>query len=166
VLDVNVRGTLNTLRAFVPGMIARDSGHFLVTGSFVGLSPAPYLGLYAASKHAITGLTTTLHEELRAMGSHVGVTLAAPGGVVFGLRDAARNRPAGYGATTAPPDVDLPRRELPRISAQDAAEQLIAAVERDQFLVITDAQAAAVVGNHLEQLGRYLPGRGETGSTS
>jgi NAD(P)-dependent dehydrogenase (short-subunit alcohol dehydrogenase family) len=59
VLDVNVRGTLNTLRAFAPA-IDRDAGHILVTGSFVGLSPAPYLGLYAASKHAITGLTTTL----------------------------------------------------------------------------------------------------------
>jgi NADP-dependent 3-hydroxy acid dehydrogenase YdfG len=163
VLDVNVRGTLNTLRAFVPAMISRDAGHVLVTGSFTGLCPAPYLGIYAASKHAITGLTTTLRDELRALGSHVGVTLAAPGGVVSGLRDAGRNRPLSYGASTVAPAVDPPRRPLPRIPAHEAAGQLLAAVERDQFLVITDPQAAAVVEDHLEQLGRDVVSGAETG---
>jgi NADP-dependent 3-hydroxy acid dehydrogenase YdfG len=154
VLDVNVRGTLNTIRAFVPAMISRDAGHLLVTGSFTGLCPAPNLGIYAASKHAITGLTTTLRDELRALGSQVGVTLAAPGGVISGLRDASRNRPLSYGASTVAPAVEPPRRPLPRIPAGKAAAQLLAAVERDQFLVITDPQAAAVVEDHLAQLGR------------
>jgi len=65
-LDVNVDGTFNMIRAFAPAMIARGSGVIVNLSSGWGRSTAPEVGPYCASKWAVEGLTRSLAQELPA----------------------------------------------------------------------------------------------------
>jgi len=76
--EVNVFGTLNVLRAALPGLRGQHAGHvFNVSslGGFVGGFPG--WGIYCATKFAIAGLSEALHAELSPLG--VQVTLVYPG---------------------------------------------------------------------------------------
>ncbi|MFI8386724.1 oxidoreductase [Streptomyces sp. NPDC085540] len=76
--DVNVFGVLNTLRATLPTLRARRSGHVVNIGSVGGFATAPGVGLYGASKFALEGISEALHGELAPLG--VRVTIVEPGG--------------------------------------------------------------------------------------
>lgn len=65
-MDVNVDGTLNVIRAFAPAMIARGRGVIVNLSSGWGRSTAPEVGPYCASKWAVEGLTRSLAQELPA----------------------------------------------------------------------------------------------------
>jgi NAD(P)-dependent dehydrogenase (short-subunit alcohol dehydrogenase family) len=63
-LAVNVSGTANVIRHFVPGMVARGKGVIVNFSSGWGRSVSPEVAPYCASKWAIEGLTKALAEEL------------------------------------------------------------------------------------------------------
>lgn len=64
VLDVNVRGTTNTIRHFLPAMIASNRGLIVNFSSGWGRSTSPEVAIYCASKFAVEGLTQALAQEL------------------------------------------------------------------------------------------------------
>ncbi|MEG4148728.1 SDR family NAD(P)-dependent oxidoreductase [Microcoleus sp. Pol12B5] len=64
VIDVNIKGTANVIRHFVPAMIARKSGIIVNFSSAWGRSTSPEVAPYCASKWAIEGLTRSLAQEL------------------------------------------------------------------------------------------------------
>ena len=76
-LDVNLRGVIHGVRAAYPLMLAQRSGHIVNTGSLAGLLPFPMGTPYAASKHAVVGLSLSLRVEARAYG--VRVSVVCPG---------------------------------------------------------------------------------------
>ncbi len=63
-LDVNVGGTVNIIRHFVPAMLAQKTGVIVNFSSGWGRSTAPEVAPYCASKYAIEGLTKALSQEL------------------------------------------------------------------------------------------------------
>src|SRR5262249_24655786 len=63
-IDVNVKGVVNIIRAFVPAMVARKSGVIVNLSSGWGRSTSPEVAPYCASKFAIEGLTKALAQEL------------------------------------------------------------------------------------------------------
>jgi NAD(P)-dependent dehydrogenase (short-subunit alcohol dehydrogenase family) len=63
-IDVNVKGIANVIRAFVPGMVAKKAGVIVNLSSGWGRSTAPEVAPYCASKFAIEGLTRALAQEL------------------------------------------------------------------------------------------------------
>ena len=74
--DTNVLGLLRTTQAVLPHMRARRRGRIVNVSSVLGFLPAPYMGLYSASKHAVEGLSETLDHEVRQFG--IRVTLVQP----------------------------------------------------------------------------------------
>jgi len=76
-IDTNVTGFLRIARAFLPGMIARRSGHIVNLGSLAGREVYEGGGVYAATKFAVRALTQTLRIELS--GTNIRVTEIAPG---------------------------------------------------------------------------------------
>lgn len=64
VINVNIKGVANVLRAFVPAMIARKSGIIVNLSSGWGRSTSPEVAPYCATKYAIEGLTLALAQEL------------------------------------------------------------------------------------------------------
>lgn len=65
-IDVNVKGVANVLRAFVPAMVARKSGVIVNLSSGWGRTTAAEVAPYCASKFAVEGLTKALAKELPA----------------------------------------------------------------------------------------------------
>lgn len=63
-VDVNIKGTANMLRHFVPAMIGQGRGTIINFSSGWGRSTAPNVAAYCASKWAIEGLTRALAQEL------------------------------------------------------------------------------------------------------
>jgi NAD(P)-dependent dehydrogenase (short-subunit alcohol dehydrogenase family) len=60
VMDVNVTGTWNTIKAVVPSMAERGYGRVVLIGSTASLEGGPGTGGYSTSKHAVLGLTRNL----------------------------------------------------------------------------------------------------------
>jgi 3-dehydrosphinganine reductase len=70
-LAVNYLGTLWTVRAVAPGMVARGRGAIAMVSSFAGILGVYGYTAYAPSKYAVRGLAETLRTELRPHGVHV-----------------------------------------------------------------------------------------------
>lgn len=82
VIDVNLTGVVNTMRAFVPRLIAANRPARIVnTASVGGFLPSPMMAPYSATKFAVVALTECLAGELKLIGSPVEVSLLAPGPV-------------------------------------------------------------------------------------
>lgn len=65
---VNVRGTFNTCRSFIPGMKERGWGRIVNLASMAGKDGNPNLSAYSASKAAVIGMTKSLGKELATSG--------------------------------------------------------------------------------------------------
>jgi NAD(P)-dependent dehydrogenase (short-subunit alcohol dehydrogenase family) len=74
---VNVSGTFNLCRAFIPGMRARRWGRIVNFASMAGKDGNPKLSAYSASKAAVIAMTKSLGKELASSG--VLVNVIAPG---------------------------------------------------------------------------------------
>lgn len=74
--DTNVFSILRTLQAVLPHMRAQRAGRIINISSVLGFLPAPYMGIYSATKHAVEGLSETLDHEVRQFG--IRVTLVEP----------------------------------------------------------------------------------------
>ena len=85
VLEVNVLGTVNTMRAFVPGMRDRGWGRVVNIASMAGKDGNPSLSIYSASKAAVIGLTKSAGKELATTG--VLVNVIAPAVIATPMND-------------------------------------------------------------------------------
>lgn len=139
VFDVNISGVMHGVVAAYPRMHARGAGQIVNVASLAGLIPAPYLAAYAASKHAVVGMSLSLAAEAR--GSGVGITCICPGFTDTPILD--RN-----------PAPDLPPTSLSSRARQYASgtpgglydvEHLAAdierAIDRREVLVVTPTAA-------------------------
>jgi short-subunit dehydrogenase len=66
VLRTNIDGVIHSIRAAVPAMRASGGGHIILISSILGPVPAPYSGIYSASKAAVDALGRSLRGELKA----------------------------------------------------------------------------------------------------
>lgn len=89
----NVLGVAYTIRATLPHLLERGSGHFVITSSVAGRRALPG-SLYSSTKMAVTGIGESLRAELRQIheNNRIRVTLIEPGMVDTPFFD---NRPEG-----------------------------------------------------------------------
>lgn len=79
VLDVNLGGVINGILAAYPHMVERGHGSIVNVASAAGLAAPPFVVPYAASKHAVVGLSLGLRPEAAIHG--VRVSVVCPGSV-------------------------------------------------------------------------------------
>ncbi len=76
--DTNLFGTIEVCHAVLPFMRAQKSGRIINLSSLLGVMPAPFMGYYAASKHALEGYTSSLDHEVRTLGIRALIIQAGP----------------------------------------------------------------------------------------
>jgi len=81
--ETNFFGVIRVTNAVLPHMRQAQHGHIINISSLAGIIGVPYLGMYAASKHALEGYSTSLHYELHQFGIHV--SLIQPGDIQTGI---------------------------------------------------------------------------------
>ena len=77
ILETNFFGVVRMTKAVLPAMRSLSSGRIINLSSVSGLLPTPYMGFYAASKHALEGYTESLDHEVRTFG--IRAVLIEPG---------------------------------------------------------------------------------------
>ena len=78
VVDINLKGTFNCLRAVAPQMIKQQEGHFILIASLQGLRPHALVSNYAAAKAGLFGLMKTAALEFGEY--NIKVNAVNPGG--------------------------------------------------------------------------------------
>jgi NAD(P)-dependent dehydrogenase (short-subunit alcohol dehydrogenase family) len=151
VIEVNLLGVVYGIRAVLPVMQQQGVGHVLSTASHAGLSAAPGIAPYIATKHAVVGLMESLYLELEALGSPVGASVLCPEFVKTDLMSPAKE----------PETVDAPFAQLINqalaagvsggIPASDLADQVVAAIKRDQFWILTHDSTREAVRSRAER---------------
>jgi NAD(P)-dependent dehydrogenase (short-subunit alcohol dehydrogenase family) len=150
IIAVNLGGTVNGIAAVYPLMIRQRSGHIVNTASLAGLGPAPLFAPYAATKHAVVGLSRSLRLEAERYG--VRVSVLCPGAIETPIL--SQDNPADLPAVRTRPDV---RRFLTRLSGrpypvEKMARETLDAVERNVSVIVLPASARLSW-----RLGRWAP---------
>jgi short-subunit dehydrogenase len=116
--SVNWSGTLNSVRAGLPGMIERGRGHLVIVSSGGGMRGFPGAAVYNGTKAAQRGFAEALRHELNGTG--VSVTTVYPGEIETSLHDHEWDRmPEWYRRDRRSPPGPL-------------GEAVVAAVEEDR----------------------------------
>src|SRR4029453_18795380 len=105
-VDVNLLGVARGIRAFVPRMIEQGEGHVVNTASSAGILTGPGMSPYFATKHAVVGLSESLHFDPQLTGAAVGVSVLCPEWVRTRIAESERNRPDDVAEVEAPPGMD------------------------------------------------------------
>ncbi len=157
VLGVNLWGVVHGIRAFVPRLVEQNEGHVVNTGSIAGLTSAPMMGPYNASKHAVVTISETLQRELALNASTVRVSVLCPGFVQTRIAESDRNRPDHLRNPVEPEMSDVGRELMKQIvatglPASEVARQVVDAVKNDRFYVLPHPEMKAIVRTRMEDI--------------
>ncbi|MEP7065604.1 MAG: oxidoreductase [Gemmatimonadota bacterium] len=143
IFDTNFFGIVRMTRAVLPHMRRQGSGRIINIGSVLGFLPAPYMALYAATKHAIEGYSESLDHELRTRGIRVTV-----------IEPAYTKTP--FDAHLLEADSQLDEYRDARVLMGKRLQEAVAAADEPSVVADVVLQAAAAVRPNL----RYTAGSG------
>lgn len=160
VLDVNVKGVVHGLRAFLERMLASgEPGHIVNTASMAGLAIGAGGGAYGASKHAVVAISRTLRQELA--GSNVGVSVLCPGFVATGLvantqtlAQGREDRPESERAAGVDPAAMERLGQLldGGMKPDRVAEMVLDSIRRGRFYILTHPGSGEQLKAQLEEI--------------
>ncbi|KHO26129.1 acetoin dehydrogenase [Mycolicibacterium setense] len=147
-MDINFWGVVHGSRAFLPHLIAQESGAVVNMSSLLGLIAFPTQTAYCASKFAVRGYTEALRHELHGTG--VRAVTVHPGGIDTPITRAGRVRVDALGNT----DPELFHRNftaIARTSPEQAAATIQRGIERgrSRILIGPDARLMNLLGTAL-----------------
>lgn len=157
-LEVNVVGQVAVTQAFLP-MLRQAKGRIVYMGSIAGRMAAPFLGPYAASKHALEAITDSLRRELRPWG--INVAIIEPGSIATPIWEKGQEQQSRIREDLTPEARELyshaldamanavdefGRKAVPAQKVADAVEHALTAKRpKTRYLVGTDARLQAAM---------------------
>lgn len=130
--EVNLFGVMRTTNAVLPAMRQQRAGRIVNISSVMGLIPAPYMALYAASKHALEGYSESLDHEVRDAG--VRVVLVEPA-----------YTQTSFESNLIQADHPLAQYEAARANAQAVMREVMARADSPQVVADAVLKAASAV---------------------
>lgn len=116
IIGINLLGAMHVTRAFLPGMIDRDSGHIVNIASAAGLIANPGMSVYASSKWGMIGWSESLRLEQQKQNRSIRVTTIEPSYIDTGLFEGV-----------SPPLL------TPLLDAEAISKNIIRAVEKNKI---------------------------------
>ena len=158
-LRPNLWGVIHGVRVFTKHLIAQDEGHIVNTASLAGLVSVPGVGPYNVTKHGVVTLSETLHGELAALGSKVGVSVLCPGFVNTRLWDSERNRPEELKSAETTPNAEqeqaaqvLKALIVGGTPVDPIAERVLDAVRNQRFYILTHEGSEGFVEQRMQRI--------------
>lgn len=146
VLRVNLLGTVNACRAFLPSMLHAGGKRRIVNvASLAGVVAAPNMSAYAAAQHAVVGFGESLGLELRLSGAELGVSTVCPAMVGTRIDDTVDEARGQRWTRHRPPC---------SVTPEVVADAIVQAVRRERELVLIGPFATPLRG--LRGLSRRL----------
>lgn len=132
IIDINLMGILYGTLAAYKQMVKQGFGHIVNTSSVLGLVGMGLNALYATTKYAIVGLSTSLRSEGKGLG--VRVSVVCPGFIQTNLYDSA---------TIVQADNREFYGEVPfkRIDVKTASKKILKGVSRNKSIIVFPAHA-------------------------
>lgn len=128
IVDINFWGVVYGTEAAYAQMRKQGRGHIINTSSSAGVMPVVRSAAYAATKHAVVGLSTSLRAE--AAGHGVNVSVVIPGLVDTNIFSAATNLASyDYGAA-------VERVPMKKVTPQQAADAMLRGVARNDAFIV------------------------------
>ncbi len=119
--QVNTLALFWTVRAILPSMLERDSGHLVTIASAAGLAGTAKLTDYCSSKFAAVGFDESLRLELKQQNSKVITTVVCPFYTDTGMFDGVKTRFSWL---------------LPILKPEAVARRIVNAIQRDRRRVV------------------------------
>jgi NAD(P)-dependent dehydrogenase (short-subunit alcohol dehydrogenase family) len=165
ILGVNLWGVIHGVASFVPLLIEQGEGHVVNTASIAGLTTAPFLGPYNATKQAVVAISETLFKDLQSTGvTGVGVSVLCPGFVRTRIAESSRNRPvwAPEPAAEDPDGAETIRTVISDmiasgIAPDTVAEKVFEAVRTDTFYIRTHPELDAAIATRFTEIVETRP---------
>jgi NADP-dependent 3-hydroxy acid dehydrogenase YdfG len=150
VIDVNLKGALNTASVFLPRLMQQSSPCRLIFTASVGaLTAAPNLAVYSATKHAVWAIAESTLRDLRAAGSPVEVSLLCPGAVATALADHAAAGPVEQSLRGRMAEVGLAPAEV--------ARRAFEAIDAGRFWIFPQESYLPAIRRRLERVLKLAP---------
>ena len=80
-IEVNIKGVLNTIAAVLPEFIAQKKGHIIVTSSRAGTMSVPGNAVYCGTKHFVRAMLDSFRSESVREGTNIRTTTIYPGAI-------------------------------------------------------------------------------------
>lgn len=90
-MAINANAPMWITQAFLPDMMASNSGHICNIASSAGLVANPKMTVYAASKWSLVGWSDSLRIELQQLKKNIGVTTIMPFYINTGMFDGVKS---------------------------------------------------------------------------
>lgn len=158
-MSINFWGVVHGTMAFLPLLRRSTQGHLVNLSSIFGIVGIPTQSAYNAAKFAVRGYTEALRHELD--GSNVHVCCVHPGGIKTNIARNSRSKDS----ITIREERNASFDKMARTTAESAAAQIIAGIEKRKIrlLVGADAKLLSLLSrlfpvNYL----RFIPGAGKS----
>ncbi len=161
VLGVDLWGVIHGIRVFTPIMLKQDSpSHIINTASVAGMLSTQGMAAYNVAKHGVVTLSETLYHDLKRRNANIDVSVLCPAWVNTAIWDSARNRPDDLQNTVEQKgEDDLKLEESARhaiqsgrVTAPMVAQIVFAAIEANQFYILTHPKIKKWVGLRVEDI--------------
>ncbi|MET9495846.1 SDR family NAD(P)-dependent oxidoreductase [Streptomyces sp. NPDC006552] len=151
IVRVNQVGTFLGIKTVAPEIAAAGGGSIVNTASCTGVTGMAYVGAYAATKHAVIGLTRVAALELAAR--HIRVNAVCPGAVDTAMSNPAQPGPAADDGKAASALEGLYRKLVP-LGRVGRAEE----VARLALFLTAEEDSAYITGQPFVIDGGWLAG--------
>lgn len=145
-LDINLLGVINGVRAVLPEMERRETGHIVNVASLAGVMGLPGAAVYCASKFGVVGFTESLAHEYRDSG--IGFSVVMPSKVNTELASGTENA----------------SKLVPAVEPEDVAEAICTAIQKNKLRISVPAmvdplyQVFALLPQSIQKRGRTMIG--------
>ena len=142
IVFVNLLAPMAAIRAALPGMLARGSGHVVNLASISGKGPSPFLTTYGTTKAAVIQLTRSLRVEYRGTGvrfSAVTPGFVAREGMYARMAENGLRAPRSLG--TSPPEQVA--QAVLKVLDRDLPEKIVASRPMRPFFALTELSPRA-----------------------
>ncbi|MEI6895183.1 MAG: SDR family oxidoreductase [Colwellia sp.] len=143
IIDINLKGTRDFIRALLPSMINRKSGQVVLIASMAGLVPTYGYSAYNASKFALVGFSGALRQEMRE--HNIRVSTVCPPEVATPMVELE--------AETILPQTRLLKDMCGTLSTEQVIKETIQGMQKNQRLIIPGFLARMTY-----RLYRWFPG--------